>query len=787
MALDYDFFLASGATSLGFNKKITNETPEERATAQFRKEQFDSQANVGDQSLTGWWTRGQLSFHKGAGVTYYEVLEGDSVLNRFDDSEDVSVFEPGQVTLTRSRESVGVAAVDAVPAPLSGGGGVYALTATGVEYTSGSGVSSLDTSDSAVPTSITTSGSLYYVTNGTKIERQFAAAEARTNHVTNPSFETNTSGWITASLGDTHTRDTSLSRYGSASLRVDTDAEFGGAGIHAMTGLTIGQVYKVSAWVYVQPFGGDPVANNWGVSLSVADTGGGSPVIIDGTDTTFSSWVQLTGVFTATATSHDLRVASGSAGGGVGPIHPKAFYVDAVLFTESPFTSDYFDGSQPGCSWAGTANASKSLYATSTSDASVVRITSTDNTWDKVWWAKGRIWAVDASQYFYALADAVASVTNANSFWNSQREDPLWSLTDSPGPVYISDGASIYSVTVDTDGLVPTLATPTTAARVPAGETVVDLFYCLSNLIVTTTRGVRVAVVQNDQIFLGPLTIEGDFSKTVATGNFDTIAYAAGRLDGRSGDVVLCALDLGEANDDLTYPWSPVTTLTASSSTADGVVVDASGRVYAWSAADLTVGSPDEYAASGWLTTGFHRFGTLDDKHFATATVRSRGSGEIEVYRVDDDGTETLLDTLDAAAAESEVALGLSAPAERIALKFVLNRLSTDSTKGPTLLGYQLKALPVPKRQRMKRVPLMLFDREQNRVGQEMGNDGSAWTRLQALEALEEANAVVDFEDKETGETGSAYIESVEMRRTAPTSRHGDGFGGTIWLTLRVI
>lgn len=774
MALDHDFYLTSGATSLGFNKAITRETPEERATAQFRKEQFDSQATVGDQSLTGWWTRGQLSFHKGAGVTYYEVLEGESVLNRFNECEGVEVFDAGQVTLARDLSASGIAAVDGVPASLTDGAGAYLLTNTGVTYTAGSGTTSIATSDANVPTSIASSGRFYYVTNGTFIERQFAASEARVNHVTNPSFEVDTAGWTgdPSMSGSYVQRFEGTGRYGNATMTAAAIPSAGLLGaVTTVSGLTVGQTYVASAWI----------------KLSLPPGTSASPrMAIDGVAfigaSVYDEWQRLALTFTATATSRTLQVYSVGGGG-----NAPAIIIDAVMVTEAPFAGDYFDGAQPGCAWQGTPHASKSDYSTASDGTSVVRVTITDNVWEKVWWAKGRLWAVDGSNNFFAVADDVASVDVTDKFWTSTNSDPKWSLADSPGPVYISDGSDIFAVTIDNDGLVPTLTSPTTVARVPLGEQVVDLAYYLSNLVVTTTRGVRIAVVQNDQIFLGPLAIEGDFSKTVGGGNLDTTAYVAGRLTGRGGDVVLCAIDLGEANDDLTYPWQPVATLSELSSTADGVIVDPLGRIYAWSAGDTLISSTDDFETSGWLSTGFHRFGTLDDKHFATVTVRTRGEGEVAVYRVDDDDTETLLDTLDAASGESDVALGLPAPAERIALKFVLGRLATDSTKGPTLLGYQLKALPVPKRQRMKRVPLALFDRESNRNGQQMGNDGSAWTRLQALEALEESNAVVDFEDKETGETGSAYIESVEMRRTAPTSRHSDGFGGTVWVTLRVI
>jgi hypothetical protein len=46
---------------------IDTDTPYERATAQWQKEQSDQQPEAGEQSLSGWWTRSQMSFHFGAG------------------------------------------------------------------------------------------------------------------------------------------------------------------------------------------------------------------------------------------------------------------------------------------------------------------------------------------------------------------------------------------------------------------------------------------------------------------------------------------------------------------------------------------------------------------------------------------------------------------------------------------------------------------------------------------------------------------------------------------------
>ncbi len=64
---------------------INDNRPYIRQTAPFKKEQFDSQQEPGEQSLTGWWIRSQSSFHKGTGIKFYDPTSGEIVLNRFAD------------------------------------------------------------------------------------------------------------------------------------------------------------------------------------------------------------------------------------------------------------------------------------------------------------------------------------------------------------------------------------------------------------------------------------------------------------------------------------------------------------------------------------------------------------------------------------------------------------------------------------------------------------------------------------------------------------------------------
>ena len=47
---------------------ISAQSPYQRETAPFQREQVDQQPEAGEQSLAGWWLRSQMSFHYGAGL-----------------------------------------------------------------------------------------------------------------------------------------------------------------------------------------------------------------------------------------------------------------------------------------------------------------------------------------------------------------------------------------------------------------------------------------------------------------------------------------------------------------------------------------------------------------------------------------------------------------------------------------------------------------------------------------------------------------------------------------------
>jgi hypothetical protein len=73
--------------------------PYHRETASYKRQQLDLTQQPGEQTFEGWWLRSQSSWHLGAGINYLEPLQGEDVIYRFNKSNGVNVWTPGEATL----------------------------------------------------------------------------------------------------------------------------------------------------------------------------------------------------------------------------------------------------------------------------------------------------------------------------------------------------------------------------------------------------------------------------------------------------------------------------------------------------------------------------------------------------------------------------------------------------------------------------------------------------------------------------------------------------------------
>ena len=192
---------------------------------------------------------------------------------------------------------------------------------------------------------------------------------------------------------------------------------------------------------------------------------------------------------------------------------------------------------------------------------------------------------------------------------------------------------------------------------------------------------------------------------------------------------------------------------------------------------------------TGYITTGYIRYGTLEPKNFKRLLARGDFTyGSLVLETVDKDGVE--YDHITYEAGVTVVEVGTNNPdtaQEYVAYKFVLNRDATTTSQGPTFKGYQAKATIATPRQRTMQFPVYCFDIETDRYNVVSGYEGKALARLQLLEGVEENGDVVTWQDLTTGESRQVVIEQVSFTRMTPPDKRFDGFGGVIEITIRTV
>ena len=199
--------------------------------------------------------------------------------------------------------------------------------------------------------------------------------------------------------------------------------------------------------------------------------------------------------------------------------------------------------------------------------------------------------------------------------------------------------------------------------------------------------------------------------------------------------------------------------------------------------------SDTDKAASGYLTTGYIRYNTLEPKNFKRLLGRGDFTyGSMTLNTVDEDGTIYDVISYDETVAPVEVTTTQPFNAqEYLAYKFELFRDDTDSTKGPTFKGYQIKATIATPRQRVIRFPVYCFDVETDKYNVMVGYEGRAFDRLSSLETIEENGDVVTWQDLTTGESRQAVIEQINFTRLTPPDRGFSGYGGVLEITIRTV
>jgi len=375
------------------------------------------------------------------------------------------------------------------------------------------------------------------------------------------------------------------------------------------------------------------------------------------------------------------------------------------------------------------------------------------------------------------------------------------SITASGPAIYTAGHSGIYSTiqkyTLNTSGAMPTLTQASVAAELPPGEIVHKIFYYLGYMAIGTSRGIRIAVVndQDGSINYGPLIVETR-QPVYDLAARDRFIWATTGIG--STDAGLIRIDLGTTieGESLRFAYAndlQFTQTEARPTTAVGFIgitdrlafstgrLTTDGAIYFEEASTLV--------PTGYVQTGGIRYGTLEPKNYKF--VRGRGdvtNGAIDLRTVDSSNNTYTIITYNSSTGTPEAATSSpEGPQEYISYKFTLSRSASNTSLGPVFKGYQVKALPATKRQRLIQFPVWCFDVETDRYNVRTGYEGRAWERIQLLEEIEAIGDIINVQDFTTGERVQALIERMNFTRKTPPDKRFDGFGGMLTITVRTV
>ena len=709
---------------LPFLMAPTDTQPYQRETSPYRKDQFDNGKEPGEQSLTGWWIRSQSSFHVGQGIKFYDPSSGETTPYRFNDSQGVNVWTKGQVTLLKNTSSV---------------------------------------------------------------------------H--------NTTGAVT---GTDH-------QHPNQHLRTIQWSNVNGVLLHDEF-----DVHKVSPIITVSIVNKALTSNV--ATLTTAAAHGltiGMTITITGVDATFNGSYRVTTVPTTTTftyaktASNVTSTAVSPAGSGV--TSGVILYVDYLSGTDKKvfaicddgvnaywITNKTVGGNQrltmfkkplTGDSITGSSNPSASGDVTQ-----MFQSGDTEILYAAMEFVKDRIvLCVNNSVYEVsptATALPTAAYTNPNTNYH------YTSITASGPAIYTAGHSGIYSTIQKytlstTTGSMPTLSQASVAAELPVGEIVEKLYYYVGYMMIGTNKGVRAAIVndQDGSIGYGPLIVETtqpvyDFAAR------DRFIWATTTIG--TYDAGLVRIDLGQTIEGEPLRFAYANDLqyaqTTNHYTTSVAFIGTTSRLAFCTEYEVTDGavyfeSATELAPSGYLTTGAIRYSTLEPKHYKL--IRGRGeftNGAMDIAIISDDGLTYNVITYNSTTGSPESATtNPEGSHEFVSYKFTLSRSATDTTLGPIFKGYQAKALPATKRQRLIQFPVWCFDVETDRYNVKAGYDGRAWERIETLENLEAIGDIINIQDFTVEERVQGIIEKIQFSRKTPPSGNFSGFGGVLLITVRTV
>ena len=429
----------------------------------------------------------------------------------------------------------------------------------------------------------------------------------------------------------------------------------------------------------------------------------------------------------------------------------------------------------------------------------------------------------DVAENASASGSVVLASNNNLPIYAHPNPNWIWTgVCDGPNAIYIAgyagDSSTVYRLALDTTGAVPLLTKALTAADMPKGEIIYAIgSYIGKYMVFGTNKGIRVGQIDTSGYFTagyityGPLTVVTNGYDPASGTNLagypcksitfnDRYAYCTvtNYIDtdgsGATLNSGLIKIDLSKeiAPNQMGYATHLQVPSTAEASAV--CVIGSTNKLAIGVAATGIYFQANTLISKGYLQTGQIRYFTLEDKHFELVKLRETMpmQGTITLTVVNSDGTAVDIITADNTFDFTQDITGMDTqdiyPKESIALRFTFNAASGQLVgQEDSFNGYQLKALPAVKRQRIITLPLLCYDFEGDRYNMTTGYEGGASERIQALETIESGGDVVVLQDFTNDETVRGVIESITFIRMTPPERRFKGFGGMIVCQFRTV
>ena len=364
-----------------------------------------------------------------------------------------------------------------------------------------------------------------------------------------------------------------------------------------------------------------------------------------------------------------------------------------------------------------TAHGASGIYKTTRGAATTA--SNITGTVDHVAYGKGR-WLASNDNVLYdittlvagggALPTALFTHPNTDFAWNSFTEGP----TAFYAAGYSGDKSLIYRLTMKEDGT--GLNQPVVAGFLPDGELVYSLYGYLGFVLIGTSKGVRIGIVGgNADLTIGAL-IPTDAPVKCFEGQDKFVWFGWGNYEDTDGG--LGRLDLETfSNTESLAPAYASDLMSGTNSTVTAVVTFQDRRVFttdSGSAAVLVGEEVGTLVASGQIDSGVFDYGLTDEKLSLYTDVSFVEEGGSVAVGLSLDRADFV--TLGTLTSSSSVGTG-EARAHEFEVRMTLTRDGSDSSLGPTLRSWTLRAQAAAPVTEEIVVPLLIAPKPQQTRG----------------------------------------------------------------------